>query len=219
MPDALALKIYLSLCVVAGALMCFYGYRLFLVALGLFGALVGGYAGLLIGTDLSPANQVVPVLVALVGSLLGGILMVTMYFLGVFIAGATLGGLLAAALTLHASPDVHLIAIAIIGAIGGIVALLVQRYVIVVATALNGAALIIGSVWMFLSQMTPVEAYHRLSQHLAPPNAMTVSGVHLYVLVGAWIVLGALGILVQFVIGEPKKPEHEPEPQAETAEE
>ncbi|MFH1731636.1 MAG: DUF4203 domain-containing protein [Planctomycetota bacterium] len=195
---AAAQKVYLSACVLTGALMCFFGRRLFKLALGLFGALLGGYLAALIGFRLSDSNEAVALFCGLTGGVLGGVLVVAIYLLGVFVAGATLGGILAAVFTLGAGAGDRAIAISVVAAVGGFLALFVQRFIITVATALNGAALVIGCLWLLYANLTPADAF---GLYAAGPPA-SAGALYRYFLVCGWATLGCLGAWVQLSAGE-----------------
>src|SRR5436190_20784441 len=77
--------------VVGGLLSCFAGYRLFRVVLGLYGFILG--AGLTTSM-MGASNTFALVVAALAGGLLGAVLMVAAYFVGVGLVGAGLAVLL-----------------------------------------------------------------------------------------------------------------------------
>ncbi len=182
-------RLYLCACVLAGALMCFFGYRAFKVVLGVCGTLVGGYAAASFGYEMVEGNRaLVALLCGLAGGILGGVLMVALYLLGVFIVGATLGVVVGTVVAAHAGADVRLIVIAALALVGGFLALFVQRAIIITATALNGAALVVGGLWMMASDVPPVRLW----------AASQPFGTTRYVLVAVWIVLGCLGVWGQF---------------------
>lgn len=182
-------KIYLSACVLTGALMCFFGYRAFKVVLGIFGVLVGGYAAASVGYQMADENRALAALVCgLAGGILGGVLMVALYLLSVFVVGAGLGVIVGALVTTRAGADVRLIVIAVLAFLGGLLALFVQRAIIITATALNGAALVVGGLWMIASNLKPEWLW------TAPWTPNTTARL----LVGIWVALGCLGIWSQF---------------------
>jgi len=181
--------------VINGVVMCFYGYRAFKVVLGLFGVLAGGYAAATLGLYWSEGRVLVGVLCAVMGAALGGVLMVTLYLLSVFVIGAVLGGMLAAVFTLHAPPDTRALVILAAALIGGVVALFVQRLLIIVATAINGAALIVVGLWFLYVGLSPRDGYELYTAAAAGPGQ---SILHKYLLVGIAAALGCLGAWVQF---------------------
>jgi hypothetical protein len=204
-PAAVLQKGYLSACVLTGAAMCFFGRRTFKLTLGLFGALAGGYAAAAVGFHLSDGKEAVALFCGLTGGVLGGVLMVAVYLLGVFVAGATLGGILAAVFTLGSAPSDRAIAVSVAAAFGGFLALFAQRFIITVATALNGAALVFGGMWLLYAGLSPVDAYALYASAGAAPAA-SPDALYKYFLVCGWATLGCMGAWVQFSAhDEPKE--------------
>ncbi|HKK25794.1 MAG TPA: DUF4203 domain-containing protein, partial [Gracilimonas sp.] len=92
--------VFIGLAILVGALQCFFGYRLFKFILGLIGFLLGSALTVAIGSTYS--IEVIPViLLGLVGGFIGAALMVALYYVGVFVIGSLLGGILGIVL----SPD------------------------------------------------------------------------------------------------------------------
>jgi hypothetical protein len=125
------------LLVLVGALTCFAGYKLFRIVLTIWGFILGAMLGSSIVGVSSAAGMVVA---GLVGGLLGALVLVFAYFVGVALVGAGLG-VLVAHLTwsqLHpVDPPAAVIVVAsIVGAVG---AMVLQRYVTIVGTAFAGA--------------------------------------------------------------------------------
>ncbi|MGE5834794.1 MAG: DUF4203 domain-containing protein, partial [Acidobacteriota bacterium] len=75
---------------VGGLISCFAGYRLFRVVLGLYGFFLGA---MITTSTMGTANMWYLVLAAVVGGLVGAVLMVAAYFLGVGLVGAGLAAL------------------------------------------------------------------------------------------------------------------------------
>jgi hypothetical protein len=125
------------LLVLGGALACFAGYRLFRIVLGIYG-FIGG--AMLASSMMGVSNTTGMIVAALAGGVAGALLLVFAYFIGIALVGAGLGALIA-----HVGwgyvgggdpPAALIIVLALIGSIG---ALMLQRYVIIVATAFGGA--------------------------------------------------------------------------------
>lgn len=121
---------------VGGLVACFAGYRLFRLVLGIYGFLFGAF----IATSMMGASDMWTLVVAaLAGGLLGALLMIAAYFLGVAFIGA---GLAALALNLvwrfleGAPPTWLLVAVCVIGALG---ALSLVRWVVILGTSIAGA--------------------------------------------------------------------------------
>ena len=128
-----------------GLLACFAGYRLFRFVLGLYGFLLGAF----VTTQLmGPQSSVFSLtLAAVVGGLVGAVLMVAAYFVGVGLIGAGLAVLvlyLGWGIAGGEPPTWLLVLVAVLGALG---ALSVVRVVVVVGTAAAGAwTLIVGAL-------------------------------------------------------------------------
>jgi hypothetical protein len=136
LPQSLELPAAVVL-LLAGALACFAGYRLFRIVLAIFGFIFGAMlASSLMGTS----NTAGMVIAALVGGLAGAAILLFAYFVGIALVGAGVGALIAhfgwAFVGSGDPPVLAVIVLAILGAIG---AMFVQRHVIIVATAFVGA--------------------------------------------------------------------------------
>ncbi len=183
------------LLVLGGALSCFAGYRLFKIVLAIYGFILGA---MLASSMMGVSNTTGMVVASLLGGVAGALILVFAYFVGIALVGAGLGALVAHVgwgyLRPGDPPTAVVVVLAIFGSIG---AMLLQRYVIVVATAFGGAWTMIvgglaaagdrgaaraaaaGDVWI-LYPMTPAPG-----QRWVPV---------------AWIVLGLIGTGVQLGI-------------------
>ena len=127
-----------------GLLACFAGYRLFRVVLGMYGLILGA---MVTSSWMGASSTWTLVLAAAVGGILGALLMIAAYFVGVGLIGA---GLAALGINLiwraigGEPPTVVLVIGCVLGALG---ALSVVRYVVIAGTAIAGAwTLIVGVV-------------------------------------------------------------------------
>lgn len=122
--------------VVGGLLTCFAGYRLFRLVLLLYGF----YAGALVTTSfMDPGGTWGLVVAAIVGGIVGAVLMVAAYFMGVGLVGAGIAALVVhgVARVFGAEPPTVLLVIAcVLGALG---ALSIARWVVIFGTAIAGA--------------------------------------------------------------------------------
>jgi hypothetical protein len=178
--------------VVGGLLSCFAGYRLFRVVLGLYGFILGAA----VTTSMMGAtNMFALVVAAVVGGLVGAVLAIAAYFIGVALIG---GGLTALALNSvwhplrHSDPPTVLLVIAVV--LGALVALSVVRYVVIFGTALAGSwTTIVGAAALNarLGEARPMAAGVWVLYPLDP-----LPGV--WWAYTAWIVLAAAGAIVQF---------------------
>src|SRR5260370_23513311 len=128
-----------------GAVSCFAGYRLFKIVLGIYGFILG--AGVASST-MGASNTAGMVIAALVGGFVGALILGFAYFVGIALVGAGLGALVA-----HVGwgyvriGDPPALAVIVLSALGAVGAMLLQRYVIIVATAFGGAwTMIVGGL-------------------------------------------------------------------------
>lgn len=119
-----------------GAVTCFAGYRFFRFVLGLFGFLVGALVATSIAGSGSTAYLV---LWAVLGGLAGAIVLNLAYFFGVVLIGAGLGAAAASVIWSHLESDPHVLVVIAFAIAGAVAAMLLQGYVIILATALGGA--------------------------------------------------------------------------------
>ncbi len=146
LPHAYELPAALML-VIGGAVACFAGYRLFRIVLAIYGFILGASMA---SSVMGVSNAAGMIVAALVGGVAGALILVFAYFIGIALMGAGLGALVAHVSWSYARtgdpPALLVIGLAVLGAIG---AMLLQRYVIVVATAFGGAwTMIVGALAM-----------------------------------------------------------------------
>ena len=180
---------------IGGAMACFAGFRLFRWVLGINGFIIGA---LLATSAMSASSMWTLAIAAIVGGLIGAVLMIAAYFVGVAIVGAGVGAMavhLGWSLA-HAEPPFWAVMIAaILGALG---ALAITRYMIIVGTAFGGAwMLIIGAAALFGSKLglagtaTAAKAGDTWIVYPLDP----APGV--WWMWMAWFALGVVGALVQ----------------------
>jgi uncharacterized protein DUF4203 len=122
---------------VGGLISCFAGYRLFRVVLGLYGFFLGA---MLTTSTMGTSNMWYLVLAAVVGGLIGALLMVAAYFIGVGLIGAGLAALALNALwRVVGGGDPPTLVLVLVCVLGALAALSVVRYVVVFGTAIAGA--------------------------------------------------------------------------------
>jgi len=133
------------LLLVGGTVACFAGYRLFKVVLGIYGFILGA---MLASSTMGATNTTGMVVAALVGGIIGALILVFAYFIGIALVGAGLGALVAhVAWGYVGTGDPPALAVILLSIAGAVGAMLLQRYVIVVATAFGGAwTMIVGGL-------------------------------------------------------------------------
>lgn len=176
-----------------GALACFAGYRLFRVVLAIYGFILGA---MMASSLMGITNGVGMVAAAVIGGVVGALILVFAYFIGVALLGAGLGALVAHVAWIQVGagdpPAALVIVLAILGALG---AMLLQRYVIIVGTAFGGAwTLLVGAL-----ALTTERATARPDAHVWILYPFTPAPGARWVPI-AWVVLGVLGTAVQLGI-------------------
>jgi len=209
--SGIAATVVLGVLVVVGAGMCFFGYPLLRVALGLGGFVLGGAIAAYLAWRFTAPPGVVEsvasypevaeevlaaldrtaVLVwAVCGGIAGAVLCVLLERVGVFALGGMLGLLLANTTMSSFSLDAYLVAVALLVLIGGVLALLLRRTVLILSTAFNGAAALMFGVYALIKELGPSQAI----------GALRAFGQDTYVLIACTIILGTIGSFIQFLL-------------------
>lgn len=189
------------LLLLGGVLACFAGHRLFRIVLGIYGFIIGA----MVASSIVGATNTTGMLVAAgIGGLLGSVVMVFAWFVGVSLVGAGIGVLLAHLVwTQIASgdpPALAVIAVAVAGAVG---AMFVQKYVIVAGTAFAGAWTILLSTSSWMAKAEPGLTRGASDTEVWIFYPTTAPGPRWMPL--AWIGLGLLGTAVQLSMTSGRK--------------
>ncbi|HUK34407.1 MAG TPA: DUF4203 domain-containing protein [Vicinamibacterales bacterium] len=128
-----------------GTIACFAGYRLFRVVLAIYGFIFGA---MLASSVMGISNHLGMLIAALVGGILGAVLFTFAYYVSIGLIGAGMGAFLLHVVWDYAKrsepPSVAVIIAAVAGAV---VAVALQRYVIIISTAFSGAwTMIVGGL-------------------------------------------------------------------------
>jgi hypothetical protein len=188
------------LLILGGTLACFAGYRLFRVVLGILGFVAGAmFASSMMG----PTNTVGMLVAAAVGGLIGSVILVFAYFIGIAIAGAGLGVLVAhMAWPQVGSGDPPVALVIVLAMLGAIGAMFLQRYMIIVSTAFGGAwSIIVGGLAL---SAAPVAERATGSGDVWILYPMTRPPGQGWVPI-AWIALGVVGTAVQLGVTGKKR--------------
>ena len=177
-----------AISIIGGLVECFFGYRIFMVTLAIVGFLIGAVLAGAIGAAQSH-EPVVALLSAIVGGFIGAVLMIVLHFVGVFVLGALLGGLLGAMLCAAANSKPEPAILMIPAVMGGIAALLVRKFMIILATSFSGA-------W---SVVTGVAYFTTITIDRSNILAVFWPGRgYLFPLALCWVALGIFGMFVQY---------------------
>ena len=180
--------IIIGLGILVGAIQCFFGYRIFKFILGLIGFLVGGAIAGAIGFSMSE-NEIVVLLVGLVGGFIGAALMIALYFIGIFLIGAFLGGVIGYVLYASAGNSPEAAVVLILAVITGVIALILQQFMIIVSTGFGGAWGVVFGIAYFLTDAIDPTNLEQMFR---------ARGSQLYTIVLCWLALGIVGVIVQY---------------------
>jgi len=202
--------------VVVGLLFCFLGYRIFRVLLVFAGAVFGAMGAMGLANQQWPQSVAATVIAGILGACVGGVLMVVAYYLGVFLAGAAFGAATAAIVTGANTQNPQLLAVIPATIIGGLLALVLQKVLIILATSFMGSlATVTGAsffIWRSegfdLSKMTPqlptmpssipLTEAGKLDWHSVFQQGILIgNNPHAGVMLVWWVVLGVVGVMVQ----------------------
>jgi len=120
-----------------GAVACFAGYRFFRVVLAIYGFIFGA---MLASSVMGISNNLGMLIAALVGGILGAVLFTFAYYVSIGLIGAGMGAYLLNVVWGYTKrTDPPSVAIIIAAVAGAVIAMALQRYVIIISTAFSGA--------------------------------------------------------------------------------
>ena len=179
------------LLVLGGALACFAGHRLFRIVLAIYGFILGA---MMASSVMGITNTTGMLVAAAVGGLVGAGILVFAYFIGIALAGAGLGAFVAHIGYGYVRPGDPPVAVVIVLAVcGALVAMVLQRYVVIVVTAFSGAWTVILGGLALAGDMRVLRAAAGDVWILYPLTAATGRAW----VPAAWIVLGLAGTGMQ----------------------
>jgi hypothetical protein len=176
-----------------GVISCFAGYRVFRVVLGIYGFILGA---LLASAAMGTEHTLWMIVAALVGGLVGALILIAAYFVGVALLGAGIGALTCSLIWASLGREPGALIVILFAIAGALAALALQRYVIVGATAFGGAwTIIVGA--LALSGGHAAADVSRNNVWLAYP--MNPAPGNYWILL-AWVGLGITGAIVQLAV-------------------
>ena len=178
---------------IGGVISCFAGYRVFRIVLGIYGFILGAlFASAAMGTE----HTMWMIGAALLGGIVGALILIAAYFVGVALLGAGIGALTASLIWASLGRDPGAIVVILFAIAGALAALALQRYVIVGATAFGGAWTIVVGALALAGNRSAVDAA-REDVWLAYP--MNPAPGNYWVLL-VWVALGIAGVFVQLAV-------------------
>lgn len=181
--------------VAIGTLYCFLGYRTLRFVLGLTGFLMAGGVAATLVNWISQGNQLATLIALFIGGMCGAFALGFLYRTGVFLLGL-MGTALITHNVLAAQPDTW-IPLAVLGlaVAGGLFALLIERPVILLATAALGAWMVVSGVAYFIVGSSELE---ELPKILESEEQRTI-------VLASWAVLALAGALSQVATTKKKR--------------
>lgn len=177
-----------AIAIAVGTLYCFLGYKTLKVVIGLTGfILAGGVAGVLI-IWLFPEQVLVAAVAALVGGFCGALALFFLYKFGVFLIGL-LGTALIVYTIMADSTNPYAIWIVLGCALaGGLIAVTLERFIMILATAAIGAWFVVCGIGFFLVGPSFLDI-------LQQPVEL---GKDRQVLITCWAIVAVSGAVAQF---------------------
>jgi hypothetical protein len=177
-----------------GLVQCFLGYRVFRLILGVYGFLLGLLLGSRLVEAVVPAPA--PLLTLLSGlfcGLIGAALIMLFYIVGVFVVGAVAGTLLVNLLGASLGFATPLLVVLAGALLLGLMAVALQRPVIILITAGYGAWGVVGGLASLVGgDIAP------LSRPFTRPFAWRLEEWPFLLALAGWLLLALAGALVQF---------------------
>jgi len=135
------------LILLSGIVACFAGYRLFRLVLAIYGFILGA---MLASSLMASSNTIGMIGAALLGGIVGALIMTFAYFVGIALIGAGMGALAAHVFwSTWRSVDPPALAVILLSVAGAVGAMLLQRYVLIFTTAFTGAwTMVVGGMAM-----------------------------------------------------------------------
>ncbi|MCH2277387.1 MAG: TMEM198/TM7SF3 family protein [Vicinamibacterales bacterium] len=175
-----------------GLLACFLGHRLFRFVLAGYGLVFG----VMVTVDFIGSVEPLALVGAVVGgAVVGGLVFFLAYFVGVTIVGAVLGAVIAIFVWTQPADDPQVLVVILFAIVGAFVALLLQRYVIIVGTAFFGALTsVISGLALFGDPETAAAVSNLSLSNLSYWFNYRLDREALLV----WLAMGLFGVIVQF---------------------
>ncbi|MEO6235854.1 MAG: DUF4203 domain-containing protein [Vicinamibacterales bacterium] len=179
---------------IGGVISCFAGFRVFRIVLGIYGFIIGA---LLASGAAGTEHTASMIGAALAGGIVGALILIAAYFVGVALLGAGIGALATSLIWASLGREPSAAVVILFSIAGALAALALQRYVIVGATAFGGAWTIVVGAIALSGNRVSLDAAARNSVWLAYPMN-PAPGQHWILFV--WLTLGVAGVCVQLAI-------------------
>jgi hypothetical protein len=162
------------------------------VTLGIMGAVVGASAGWALGLSWFPQSPGLALVCVVLGAVIGAVLCLWLFFLGIFLLGASAGTAVATAVFNGLGRQPEPLIVLIVAVVFGVLAIVVQKFMIVISTAFSGSYLLVAGILQLLAgtpNATP------LWVDPLQPGPKGVVGMGAWIL---WVVVGLSAAAFQF---------------------
>ena len=187
--------------VIGGLLSCFAGYRIFRVVLGIYGFILGA---LLASSAIGPDYGFWMIVAAFGGGLVGALILVLAYFIGVALLGAGIGAFVANVIWASLGREPHVFIVILFAVSGALGAMALQRYVIIGSTAFGGSWTAIVGAATLMGKKVAADAHTLANSEVWLAYPLDPAPGERWVLIG-WLVLGFAGVIVQLTVTAKKK--------------
>lgn len=186
-----------AIAIAVGTLYCFLGYKTLKLVIGLTGFMLAGAVAGALGAWLAPGNTPVLAGAALVGGFCGAMALFFLYRVGVFLLGLLASALVAHAIFGGSGETWELWAVLGSAVAGGLLALVLERGLMIMATAALGAWIVVCGVGFFLVGPAFLDIVQQPVELGRDRRALVLS----------WGILALSGALAQFVTnrGKPRE--------------
>jgi MFS family permease len=191
-----------------GLLTCFFGYPLFRLVLGIFAGVVGAISSYTVASSMfgvETDGMAASIICALTVGVLVTIALVKLYLIGVFLIGAGLAVFLAMTITTMLDYIQVPLALAISGVVGGLIALWLQKLIVVISTAVFGSLYAVVGVAQLAGFGFDLEKMRENPEEVVnwqePDNRLIVMAVSV-------LVLAIIGMIAQYKISSAMKAHH-----------
>lgn len=185
-----------SLFILTGLLICFFGYRIFRFVLAVAGFIIGASFIAGVAYTLTEGQDLLVIIIAgIAGGFISALALLFLYSAGVFILGALFGIVLFSGTSIFINYNISPIIYIIPAVLCGVLALLVQRFMLILITSLIGAWIaVISTLYILIHNFNP----------FTPDFISNLSEIELYRIVLSLLALSILGFISQYLIF-PKK--------------
>jgi hypothetical protein len=169
--------------------------------LGIYGFILGALlASSAIGTD----QGFWMIVAAFVGGLIGALILILAYFVGVALLGAGIGAFLANMIWASLGREPHVFIVILFAVSGALGALALQRYVIIGSTAFGGSWTAIVGAATLMGRRVAADAHTLANSEVWLAYPLDPAPGERWVLI-AWLALGFAGVVTQLAVTAKKK--------------